>query len=259
MRSSAKSRSTLNLLDSLEPSRNALLFYDNNKTLEKFLFDYVKTGLQKGETVLYWAGIRTAEEAEKRMSSYGIDCDHYKRNGMLHFTSYDDMFLVDGRLDLMNCHRNLFNMLKTIHNGNNMRLATESNWWLLADVFENALDAEATHEMIPNNMSVVCSYNIANLMKYVSIYHLAKLMELHNDTLLVTKGSVMLPLEFYSYLGKCILDALEDSFDYITIMRKKHSRFISEVLSELQMRIGSHMIELERNIEEKLMCTLKLD
>ena len=189
MHSSTKSRSALDLLDSLEPSRNAVLFYDNDKTLDRFLFHYVKAGLQKGETVFYWAGIRTVEEAEQRMSRYGIDCDYYKRNGMLHFTSYDDMFLVDGRLDLLNCHRNLFSMVKTSHNGNNIRLATESNWWLLADVFENGLDMEATHEMIPHNMSVVCSYNIANLMKYVNIYHLAKLMELHNDTLLVTKSS----------------------------------------------------------------------
>ena len=243
----------------MEPSRNALLFYDNDKTLERFLFDYVKTGLQKGETVFYWAGIRTAEEAEKRMSSSGIDCDYYKRSGMLHFTTYDDMFLVDGRFDLPNCRRKLFDMIKTRHNGNNIRLATESNWYLLADVFEKAFDAESTHELLPSNMSVVCTYNISDLMKYANIYHLAKLMELHNDTLLETKGSVMLPVEFYSYLGRCILDVLDNSFDHITIARKKHSRFISEVLSELHRRIGSDVLELERKVEEKLVRELKLN
>jgi len=253
-----KKKRAINLLGSLEPGKNALLFYDDDKTLERFLFEYVKTGLQKGETVFYWAGIQTAEEAEQRMLRYGIDCDYYKRNDMLHFASYDDMFLVDGRLDLLNCQRNLLNMAKTNHNGNKMRLATESDWWLSADVFENGLDMEAAHEIVPQNISIVCSYNIANLMRYVSIYHLAKLMELHNYTLVETKGSVMLPLEFYSYLGKCILDILEDSFDYITIVRSKHSRFISEVLSELEMRIGSDMFELERKVEEKLERALKL-
>ena len=69
----------------------------------------------------------------------------------------------------------------------------------------------------------------------------------------------MLPVEFYTYLGKCIIDILEDSFDNITIVKKKHSRFISEVLSELAMRIGSDMIELERNVEEKLIHQLKLE
>ena len=259
MRNSTRSSAAIHLLSSMEAGRNAVLFYDDDKTLDKFLFEYVKTGLQKGETVFYWAGIRTVEEVEQRMLGYGIDCDYYKRNGMLQLTSYDDMFLVDGRLDLSNCHKNLFNMVKAIHNGNTIRLATESNWWILADVFENSLDMEATHEMIPHNMSVVCSYNIADLMKYVSIYHLAKLMELHNDTLLEAKGSTMLPTEFYSYLGKCIIDVLEDNFDYITIVRKKHSRFISEVLSELQMRIGSGMLELQRNVEAELMRKLKLD
>jgi len=257
MHSYTKSRSALDLLSSLEGGNNALLFYDSDKTLERFLFRYVKAGLQKGESVFYLSGIRTVEEAEQRMTSCGIDCDYYKGNGMLHFTSYDDIFLVDGRLDLSNARRNLFKMAKTNHNGNNIRLATESNWWLLADVFENALDMETTHEMIPHNMSIVCSYNIANLMGYANIYHLAKLMELHNDTLLATEMSVMLPLEFYSYLGRCIIDVLEHNFDYITIVRKKHSRFISEILLELEMRIGSDMLELERIVEEKLLHKLK--
>lgn len=247
------------VLDSIQPSRNALLFYDRDETLDKFLFSYIKRGLQKDETVFYWSGIRTAEKAEERMSSCGIDCDYYKKKGMLHFTTYDEMFLVDGRLDLLHCHRNLFDILKKIRNGNNVRVATESNWWLLADVFENAIDMEATHEMIPQFASVVCTYNVADLLKYVNIYHLAKLMELHDYTLLQTKGSLMLPVEFYSYLGKCILEVLEDSFEYITVLRKKHSRFISEVLAELQMRIGSDMGELERNVEQKLSHKLKLN
>jgi hypothetical protein len=149
-------------------------------------------------------------------------------------------------------------MAKSV-NGSKIRLATESNWWLLADVFENGLDMEATHEMMPQAMSVVCTYNISDLMKYVNVYHLARLMELHNDTVLETKGAVMLPVAFYSYLGKCVLDVLQENFDHITIVRKKHSRFISEVLAELRMRIGSDMLELERDVEDKLAQKLKLN
>ncbi|MGH9879069.1 MAG: hypothetical protein ACRD5H_15685, partial [Nitrososphaerales archaeon] len=198
------------------------------------------------------------EQVEKRMSSYGIDCDHYSRNGMLRFTSYDDMVLVDGRLDLQSCHKKLFSMIKT-GSKSKVRLATESNWWLLADVFENGLEMEGTHDMIPQVASVVCTYNIADLMNYVNLYHLAKLMESHYDTLLETRGSTMLPVEFYSYLGKCILNILGENFDYVTIVRKKHSRFISEVLAELQMRIGSNMVELERKVEAILAQKLKLN
>lgn len=257
MRNSAKSRTALNFLSS-NSSSNALLFYDNDKTLEKFLFHYVKKGIENGEKVSYWAGVRRTEEVEQRMSDFGIDCDYYKRNGMLHFTSYDDVFLVDGRLDLTNGCRNLFNMLKNL-NGNSYRIATESNWWLLSDVFEGGMEMETAHEIIPNNISVVCSYNLADLLQYVNIYHLAKLMELHNDTLLVMDNAVMLSREFYSYLGKSIIAVLEESFDYITIVRKKHPRFISEVLLELEMRIGSDMLELERTVEDKIISALKLD
>jgi len=258
MRNSTRSSAAVHLLSSMEAGRNAVLFYDDDKTLDKFLFEYVKTGLQKGETVYYWTGIRTKEQAEKRMSSYGIDCDHYSRNGTLYFASYDDMVLVDGRLDLRSCHKKLFSMIKT-GNKSKVRLATESNWWLLADVFENGVEMEGTHDMIPQIASVVCTYNIADLIKYVNLHHLAKLMESHYDTLLETRGSTMLPVEFYSYLGKCVLNILEENFDYVTIVGKKHSRFISEVLAELQMRIGSDMVELERKVEAILVQKLKLN
>ena len=257
MHSSTKSRSAFHL-DSLELGRNALLFYDNERTLEKFLFNYVKAGLQKGETVFYWAGIRTAEEAEQKMAGFGIDCDYYKKNRMLHFTTYDEMFLVDGRLDILSCRKKIFSTVKAVGNGRTIRLATESNWWLLADLFEHALDMEAGHDLVPHVLSVVCSYNIANLMKYANIYHLAKLMELHNHTVLAIRSSVMPLGKFYSYLGKSIISVLEDNFDYITIVRRKHSRFISEVLQELEMRIGSDMLELEKDVEEKLLQIIKL-
>lgn len=257
MHSSTKSRSAFHL-DSLEPGGNALLFYDNERTLERFLFNYVKAGLQKGETVFYWAGIRTAEEAEQKMASFGIDCDYYKKNGMLHFTTYDEMFLVDGRLDISNCRKNIFNMVKAAGKGRTIRLATESNWWVLADLFEHGLDMESGHDLIPHVLSVVCSYNIANLMKYVNIYHLAKLMELHDHTVLATRNSTMPPGMFYSYLGKSIINVLEDNFDYITIVRRKHSRFISEVLQELEMRMGSDMLEVEKNVEAQLLQIIKV-
>lgn len=258
MHGSAESKSALRLLGSLGGGMNSLLFYDSDKTLDKFLSHYVKTGLQNGGTVIYLTGIRTIDEAEQKLIDAGIDCVHHERNGTLQLMSYDDIFLVDGRIELLNAYRNMLRIVNN-HNGNSTRLATESNWWLLADVFENAIDMEAAHEILPNNMSAVCTYSIKDLMEYANIYHLAKLMELHHKTLLLTKDTVMLPLEFYSYLGKCIISVLENDFDYITIIRKKHSRFISEILLELEMRIGVDMVKLERNVEEKLISMLKLD
>jgi hypothetical protein len=247
------------MLESLERGRSLVLFYDTDETLEKLLFHYVRAGLERGERVQYWAGINATSDVEPRMIRYGIDCEYYRKQGMLSITSYDEVFVVDsdGRFDPVEGRRKLLSMANG--NGNIHRLATESNWWLLSDLFENGIDMEGTHEITPFKGSIICSYNIRNLMKYVNIYHLARLMELHDDTLLVTRGSVMLPFEFYLLLGRCITDVLENSFDYITIVRRKHSRFISEVLQELEMRIGSDMLELERSVEERLEHALKLN
>lgn len=255
----SKREKALHLLGSIRRGRNALIFYDQEKTLETCLFSFVKAGLERNEHCFYWAGINRIEDVEQKMLDQGLDIDHYRSKGLLSFLSYDDLFIVDGKLDLLNGFRRIFELTNSGNcNGNSRyRMATESGWWLLSDLFEKAMEAEATHETLPRNISAVCTYNIHQMLKYVNIYHLAKLMEHHSDTFVLTEKSVMLPLQFYSLLGRCIIDVLQNEFDYITIVRKKHSRFISEILLELEMRIGSDILELERSVEEQLSAALK--
>ncbi len=246
---------TLTLAETLEPGKNAVLFYDSSRLLEKFLLSYVKEGLRKGQPVIYLGGLNKADEIKERMLARGIDAHSLGKEGLLHITTFDDVFLNRGKFDPLRLHSVLFKRAAKIrdrYNSRKIRLVSESSWWLLADLFENGLEVEEHHDTAPSYLSLVCAYNVADLMKYVSIYHLARLSELHDSTLLLTKGSLANNIQFYSSLGNCIVQAVE-KFDDSARPRKKHSRFISELLMDLHLKMGSEkMAELEEHVEDRL-------
>ena len=119
-------------------------------------------------------------EVQNVLFSSGVDVDyHYKRQNLT-IQTYDDLCLVNGTLDLQNIHTKLSSITQEITKGDhlcNVRLVTESNWWLWADVFEKGLEAEETHAMLPPNISSICTYRLPDLLEYTRIYHIAKLIE----------------------------------------------------------------------------------
>jgi hypothetical protein len=130
--------------------------------------------LNEGQPVIYLAGIRTVEEVRHALSVNGIDPDSHN----LTIMRYDDLFLKDGRFDPFRVHNTLFKQahdLRALTKSHHVRLATESNWWFLTDLFEQGLEMEEQHDLVPSYLSVVCTYNIVDLLKHVSIYHLAKI------------------------------------------------------------------------------------
>ncbi len=250
---------TLTLAETIEPGKNAVLFYDSSRLLEKFLLSYVEAGLRKRQPVIYLGGLNTEDMIKEKMLAHGIDAHSLGKEGLLHITTHDDVFLNKGRFDPLRLHSILFKKAAKIHdrhNGRSIRLVAESNWWLLSDLFEKGLEVEEHFDVAPSYLSSVCTYNIAELIKYVSIYHLARLSELHDSTLLLTKNSLANSTQFYSSLGNCIVQAVE-KFDDSVRPRKKHSRFISELLMDLHLKLGTEkMAELEKHVEERLSRTL---
>lgn len=152
--------------------------------MEELLFNHVKAKLAAGDVVFYWSGTKPVSYIEQALFSRGIDVDRFRKNQDLKIVTYDEMFLTNGRLDLHKASSKLTEMVKEISETRNVRLVSESNWWLWADVFESGLQMEETHDKLPKNLSVICSYNVTDLLDYVRIYHMAKLMDLHKHSIL---------------------------------------------------------------------------
>lgn len=256
----------IDYLSFLRPSEEALLLYQKDQDLDRILFEHVNSCLRKGDSIIYLTGTRTVDEAKKALFSYGIDVDYhndYNKKGNLAFLTYDDLFLTKGVLDIEKLQSRLSSVMRKVtsqkHNSS-VRLVTESNWWIWADVFEEGLKAEETHPAFPSNLSTVCSYRISDLLDYVRVYHIAKLVDLHKHSLWASsleEGPLMHSNELVSYIKAMILSTINDLGLRVAYSHTNHSvNYVS--LTELIQSIEGQgeIAELESVIESQLRRTL---
>jgi hypothetical protein len=236
----------------LEAGKNAVLFYDDERLLEEFLFQYVKAGLNVCQPVIYLAGIRTVEQVRHAMSKNGIDPDSHN----LSIMRYDDVFLKDGKFDPYRVHSTLFKQahdLRALANSHHVRLATESNWWFLTDLFEQGLEMEEQHDLVPSYLSIVCTYNIVDLLKNVSVYHLARLADMHEDAFVISNRAQVGSVKFRVSLHGAIMEAVDELFEPAVVTRDTRFKPASDLLEYLQSKVGAaRMVELEKRVEDRL-------
>lgn len=259
---------TADYLSFLQPPQEALVLYQDQVELDHILFNHVKSGLDKGDKILYLVGTRSVQEVQNAICSYGIDVDFYSTRRDLTILTYDDMFLVEGMFDIQNFHTKLSAKIREItgkkrNNSNrhcNIRLVTESNWWLWANIFEKGLKVEETHPMVPPNVSSICTYRLQDLLDYVRVYHVAKLIELHRHALLAT--SLDGPLMHRNNLLSCIRDIAISSIHELGLSAKCSKRTGIEPLSvtELIQSVADQheAAELEFVLESQLRQILKV-
>lgn len=254
-------------LSFLQPPQEALVLYRDQVELDHILFNHVKSGLDKGDKILYLVGTRSIQEVQNAISSYGVDVDYHSTRQNLTIRTYDDMFLVEGVFDIQNFHTGLSSMIEEITRKKkktsrhcNVRLVTESNWWLWADVFEKGLKVEETHSMVPPNISSICTYRLQDLLDYVRVYHVAKLIELHRHALLAT--SLEGPLMHRNNLLSCISDIATASIRELGLSAKSSERTGIGSLSVtelIQSVTDQHeAAELEFVLESQLRQILKV-
>lgn len=250
-------------LSFLRPSQEALVLYRDQAELDHILFEHVKSGLGNGDKIVYLAGNRSTPETHDAILSYCAELEYREIRQGLTILTYDDLCLANGVVDLQRFHTKLSSMVQKITKGDhlcNVRLVTESNWWLWADVFEKGLDAEETHSRLAPNISSICTYRLPDLLDYTRIYHLAKLIELHRHA--VWASSLDEPLMHRNRLlfdiRGVVLSSIHDlglSLDY-----KKEASIDSIALTELIQCITNldEVAELESVVESHLRRMFKV-
>ncbi len=253
-------------LSFLRPSEEVLVLYQKDRDLDRILFEHMNSGLRKGDSIIYLAGTRTADEAKKALFSYGIDVDShndYNKKGNLAFLTYDDLFLTRGVLDIEKLHSRLSSVMRKItwqNHNSNVRLVAESNWWIWADVFEEGLKAEETHPAFPSSLSTVCSYRISDLLDYVRVYHIAKLVDLHKHALWtgnLEEGPLMHSNELVSHIKAMILSTINElglRVSHTQTNRSVNYLSLTELIQSVEDQ--GEIAELESVIESRLRRTL---
>ena len=248
----------IDYLSFLRPSQEALILYRDQVELDHILFEHVKSGLEHGDKAIYLAGTRSTSEVQNALSSYGIDVEDHRKKRNLAILTYDDLCLVNGAVDIQTIHERLSSMVQQIKKGPrycNVRLVTESNWWILADVFERCLEVEETHPLLPPNISSICTYRLQDLLDYARVYHLAKLIELHRHALWVSslEGPIMHRCRLLSHINEIILSSIRE-------LELSVNNYSSETNIELhsptdlisRLKDQDEVAELESIIESRL-------
>jgi len=236
----------------MHPPDETLILYQNELDLGKFFIDYTKSSLDKNDSVLYFAGTRSPSEVEESFALTGLDVNYYKKKKRLAFVTYDEVMLSEGKIDLEMAKSKIINLASKMARHHNIQVLSESNWWLLADVFQSGLLMEQSHTLLPRHMSVFCTYNLNDLLEYVRIYHIAKLLELHRHSLMILTQYLAMARDPKMLLRNIVTAAITDSG--MQLKRHTGARNTPPSISELMDSVANKddRIELESIVESRL-------
>lgn len=244
--------SNAGVLYSPQPPNESLLLYRRDRDLQNVLLNYVKSGISSGDLVVYLAGMRTIEQVERMMQENGIDVEFLRKKDLI-ITSYDNVFLSNGKASVSTALENLGEILDAAGPNRRVRIATESNWYIQADLFKLGTVAEKSHVLFPRNVSIVCSYNIDDMLDYTRIYHLAKLVEKHSHAMLKVNRINASRIEIYSYLRALAVTLIRSMG--LGISTPFQNTPLSSMLNGLDRQDA---LEIEKEMEKRLRETLRI-
>ncbi len=82
----------------MPPGTHAVLVYDSEERKQDALFTHLKVG-GKYDDLVYVCSDETPAEAEAAMRRFGLDVDERKRQGSLEVRNYDEVYIVNGKVD----------------------------------------------------------------------------------------------------------------------------------------------------------------
>jgi MEDS: MEthanogen/methylotroph, DcmR Sensory domain len=86
-------------LDGMPPGTHAVLVYDSEERKEDALFTHLKVG-GRYDGLVYACSEESPSEAENAMRRFGLDVDEREKEGTLSVKNYDEVYIVDGRVDI---------------------------------------------------------------------------------------------------------------------------------------------------------------
>jgi hypothetical protein len=92
------SRDVRKELDGLPPGSHAVLVYDSVARKEDVLFTHLQLGGEY-DCLVYACSEETPPQAEDSMRKFGIDVDKREKEGTLLVKNYDEVYIVNGRVD----------------------------------------------------------------------------------------------------------------------------------------------------------------
>jgi hypothetical protein len=162
------SEKVLHFVEGLKPRDHVIFVYQSPEAKHNVLFNYLKLGLENGESAAYVASEETPEEIRDAMKRFGIRTEKYEKTGALHVLGYKDIYIVDGKFNL----EAIMSKWKELHNEalekgfKGFRVTGEMSCFFEHDMVEQLVEYERSlHRVLELPMMAICAYNAKALAK----------------------------------------------------------------------------------------------
>ncbi|MFW9977987.1 MAG: MEDS domain-containing protein [Candidatus Thorarchaeota archaeon] len=183
----------LRSLKHLRPRDHVVLFYDTPQLKHEILFNFIKSGLDRGEAAKYICAEETPSEIADAMRQYGIDVDAHQKSGALEIILYTDFYIKDGKFnvqDVMDSWQEFYNEARS-SGFKGLRVTGEMSCFIQHNLTEDLLDYErALHSVLEIPIIAVCAYSswtIEGVENPVNVY--SELVKAHGKVLYVDEAS----------------------------------------------------------------------
>ena len=90
---------TFKSIEDLQPGDHFCCLYDTEEEHRELMTPFLKTGLEKGEKVVYIVDARTAETVLGYLRDSGVEVEPYLSSGQLSILSVDEAYMASGEFD----------------------------------------------------------------------------------------------------------------------------------------------------------------
>lgn len=155
----------LEFVKNMRVKEHAIVFYSRPEDKHKILLNFVKAGLDRGESVGYAAGGEPPESLREAMRKFGIDVERYESSGCLKIMS--EIHIKDGVAEpseIISRWRMLYNEAAEM-GLKGLRATGETDHFFYKNLVKELIE-EALHRGLDFPMTSLCGYNAEIVAKH---------------------------------------------------------------------------------------------
>jgi hypothetical protein len=189
------SRDVLRELDGIAPGRHAMLVYDTKERKEDVLFSHLQLA-GRYDGAVYVCSEETTAEAESAMRSFGIDVDERKKEGTLLVKNYDQVYIVDDKVDSPGIIKGFSDLAYDYSSrGYGMRAAAEMSCFFRERKVDELVSYENDlHRKFSFPAFGICGFSLMEMYRSNSLDSLWPIIKAHGTVIMTGPGgSFVLP------------------------------------------------------------------
>ena len=185
-------------LTNFDPGTHVVLFYDTQESKRDLLFTHLKYG-ENYQGLAYVCSEESPEQIRRGMLNFGLETTTVRSMNKLTIANYDDVYIVNGRVDVPTIIRKFAGMAHSYRNRgySGMRAAAEMSCFFKHEKVEELIAYErALHRRFAFKAEGICAYNISEICRLGYIDTLMPLVRAHDPVIFASpNGYLMLKPE----------------------------------------------------------------